>query len=123
MKKISVSILAITILFSFTFQLHAVEIEDSCMKGEPFTQGMLFQDDRDYTIVTDLGMDLRLDIVQRLEGQTGDGTVVWTTAESGTFTFRPPVSGYHIIKVTNSSDNVRTFNIKIEERPANKYIK
>jgi hypothetical protein len=123
MKKISILILAISILLSFGFPLFALEIDDSCMKGEPFTHGMLFQDDRDYKITTDLGMDLRLDIVQMLEGQTGGGTVVWTTTESGSFMFRPPVSGYYIIKVTNSSDNVRTFNIKIEEETANKYIK
>ena len=122
MKKISILILAISILLSLAFPLYAIEIEDSCMKGEPFTHGMLFQDDRDYAITTDLGMDLRVEIVQVLEGQIGGGTVVWTTTDSGTFTFRPPVSGYYTIKVTNSSDNVRTFNIKIEEAPASKLI-
>jgi hypothetical protein len=122
MKKIFVLILTLSILLLLTFQLYAVEIDDSCMKGEPFTHGMLFQDDRDYTITTDIGMDLRVDIIQTFEGQTGGGTVVWTTTNSGTFTFRPPVSGYYIIKVTNSSDNVRIFNIKIEEVPASKLI-
>ncbi|GEM_PF-3178273 len=123
MKKISISVLATAILLSFAFPLFAVEIEDACMKGEPFTHGMLLHDDRDYMITTDMGLGLTVDIVQQLEGQTGEGKVVWTTTESGTFTFRPPLTGYHIIKVTNSSDNVRTFNIKIEEKPASKLIR
>ena len=122
MKRVSISILALTILLSISIPLYAVEIEDACMKGEPFTHGMLLQDDRDYMITTDMGLGLTVDIVQQLEGQTGEGKVVWTTAENGTFTFRPPVTGYYIIKVTNSSDNVRTFNIKIEEKPIGKYI-
>lgn len=122
MKKRAVLVLMLSIALSLSIPLFAVEIDDSCMKGEPFTKGMLLQDDRDYMIVTDLGMDLRVDIVQQLEGQTTEGKVVWTTTESGTFTFRPPLTSYHIIKVTNSSDNVRTFNIKIEEKPASKLI-
>ena len=122
MKKISISILAITILLSISVLLFAVEIDDACMKGEPFTHGMLLYDDRDYSIVTDLGMNLRVDIIQQLEGKTTEGAVVWTTTESGTFTFKPPLTGYYIIKVTNSSENVRTFNIRIEEKPASKLI-
>jgi hypothetical protein len=122
MKRIYISILAILIMLSVSIPLSAVEIDDACMKGEPFTYGMFFHDDRNYTITTDLGMDLRVDIVQMLEGQTGDGKVVWTTTESGNFMFRPPLSGYYTIKVTNSSDNVRTFNIRIEEAPASKLI-
>ena len=122
MKKIYISILAIMIMLSVSIPLYAVEIDDACMKGDPFTHGMLFHDDRNYTITTDLGMDLRVDIVRMLEGQTGDGMVVWTTTDSGNFMFKPPVSGYYIIKVTSSSDNVRTFNIVIEEAPASKLI-
>ena len=121
MKKLFISILAISILFSLAFPLYAIEIEDSCMKGEPFTYGMLFEDDKDYKITADLGMDLKLDIIQMLEGQS-EGTVVGTVTESGIFAFRPTVSGYYIFEVTNSSDNVRTFNITIEEEPASKYI-
>jgi hypothetical protein len=122
MKRIAVLVLMLSVALTLSVPLYAVEIEDACMKGEPFTYGMLLNDDRDYMIVTDLGMDLRVDIVQQLEGQTGEGRVVWSTTESGTFTFRPPLTGYHVIKVTNSSENVRTFNIGIEEKPAGRYI-
>ncbi|MBN1574773.1 MAG: hypothetical protein JW984_16375 [Deltaproteobacteria bacterium] len=123
MKKRIVLVLMLSIVLSFSIPLFAVEIEDACMKGEPFTKGILLQDDRDYMIVTDLGMDLKVDIIQQLEGQTTEGKVVWTTTDSGSFTFRPPLTSYHIIKVTNSSDNVRTFNIRIEEKPADKYLR
>lgn len=120
MKRMAISLLAIAIVLTFTLPLYAVEIDDSCLKGEPFTYGMLLHDDRDYTIVTDIGMNLRIDIIQQLEGQIGEGEVVWTTVDNGTHTFRPPLTGYYIIKVTNSSENVRTFNIVIEEKPADK---
>jgi hypothetical protein len=114
MRKVPLSILATVILLLLAYQIHAVEIEDSCIKGEPFSYGMLLEDDMTYTIITDLGMGLRLDIIQLLEGQK-EGKVMETITESGAFTLRPPVSGYYILEVTNSSDNVRTFNITIEK--------